>query len=155
MTVNIGKPLSYNTRDNEQNKFCENSSGEVAVRVCGEVTTSEVFNSGTAGESISAVKAIYTDGTDIFLANNDDDVSNATVIGVTRTAATIGNNVKYQFDGDYFDSTLNFPVNDIIYLDTNGNLTNVAPTTGFITVVGKSLGPGAIRINIEEPIEIC
>ena len=158
----IGKPLSHNTRDNEQNKFKEDTNGNVAVNICGEVSlvggnesSSNNLEFGVSGESISAVKAIYSDGNAIFLANNNLTVSESSVIGLTRNAVSgVGENVSYQFQGTMYDSTFNFPVNDLIYLDVNGNITNIAPTTGFLTVIGTSLGQGSIRININNPISL-
>lgn len=80
----IGKPLSQNTRDNEQNKFCENDQGEVAVRVCGDVNiagdlifgidynkidvtypndTTEIITYTLNTATIRTLEVIYTDST--------------------------------------------------------------------------------------------
>lgn len=128
--------------------ICEPSSG-------GGSCPSDNQAFGISGEVLSAVKAVYTDGNALFLANNNASIGQATVVGITRTAAgSIGANVRYQFAGDFEDSSLNFPVNDLIYLDTNGNLTNVAPdtTSEYLTVVGTSQGNGIIRIRIRPPV---
>lgn len=106
----------------------------------------------TADGILSAIKAVYKTINGVSLANNNVDLAQATVIGITRTAANDGEVVKYRINGKLEDSSLNFPINDQIYLDTSGNITNVAPANGFRTLIGTSLGAGAIQIQIQEPI---
>jgi hypothetical protein len=54
-----------------------------------------------------------------------------------------------------YDSSLNFPVNESLYLGLNGEITNIAPTTGFVTQIGTSGGPGLMIVNIDQPIELA
>ena len=39
-----------------------------------------------AGESISAVKALYSNGTNVFLGDADTDFQNASIVGISITA---------------------------------------------------------------------
>jgi uncharacterized membrane protein YqiK len=149
----------------ERDKFLRDLADEVAVRVVlgAQDAIPVIIQGGGGGDSsnieqdfadtnISAVKAIYKTNTGVSLANNDIDLAQATVIGFTRTAAASGEKITYQTIGKFSDSTLSFTLNAQLYLDTNGNITEVAPITGFRTLIGTSLGNGAIQINIQEPI---
>ena len=107
-----------------------------------------------ADGDVSAVKAIYQNTNGVTHADKDLNSEEATVIGISITGNTDGNQVKYQIAGRLEDSSFTFPLNDPLYLSNNGNITNVVPTTGYQTRIGHSLGTGAIQIQIEEPIEL-
>jgi hypothetical protein len=151
----------------EYEKFTRDLADDVAVRVVfgDQDAIPVVIQGGGGGDSsnieqdfadtnISAVKAIYKTNTGVSLANNNIDLGQATVIGFTRTAAASGEKITYQTIGKFSDSTLDFALNAQLYLDTNGSITELAPIAGFRTLIGTSLGNGAIQINIEEPIII-
>ncbi len=104
--------------------------------------------------TVSAVKALQKEGTSGVAHGEPDTFENATVVGVSRNAGNDGEDIKYQYFGTYYDSFLNFPDGDVLFLGTNGTITNIEPTTGFSTRIGTSLGPGAMYINIESPIEL-
>lgn len=159
------KPTGNDNRDS-MDKFAyrqEESNGAWERAVYDETTHQKLdviatnlganFQVKIANETISAVCAVKLDSpTNISKATNDTTINNATVYGVTRTAGTAGSNIEVVTTGNFYDSSLNFPVNDSIYLGLNGVLTNVAPATGFLTQIGVSGGPGLIIINIDEPI---
>ena len=106
---------------------------------------------GFANGDVSAVKAVYDTGSGLSLANNNVDFQQAYVIGISRTSATDGNDLQYKIIGKFQDSSLSFAIGSQIYLDVNGGLTDVAPTTGFRVAIGVAINSG-IQINIEEPI---
>lgn len=144
----------------EYKKFVEsptrgpnNTAIEVLVGNIGDIGGDNIETDFADG-NISAIKAIYKTINGVALANNNSTEDEATVIGITRTAATDGNKIKYQIIGRMEDSSLNFTLNDPLYLDVSGNITNVAPVTGYRTQIGTSLGVGAIQINIQEPINL-
>tara|TARA_R110002126_G_scaffold14631_4_gene61118 strand:- start:1242 stop:1673 length:432 start_codon:yes stop_codon:yes gene_type:complete len=110
------------------------------------------IESDFADGNISAVKAVYTTLSGVALANNNIDFQQASVIGLTRTSAISGNKITYQIIGKFQDSSLVFTLGSQIYLDVNGNLTDIAPASGFRTVVGTAGQTGTININIQEPI---
>ena len=105
-----------------------------------------------ADGDVSAVSAIYKTLSGVSGGNNNTTIDEATIIGVSITAATDGNKVKYKIIGNYTDSSFAFPLNDPLYLGVNGSITNVPPTTGFRTQIGYSKGLGEIFISIQEPI---
>ena len=159
------KPNGHDNRES-MDKFAyrqEESNGAWERAVYDETTHQKLdviasnlganFQVKIANETISAVSAVKLDSpTNISRATNDNNISAATVFGIARTAGTAGANIEVTTAGNFYDSSLNFPVNDSIYLGANGALTNVAPVTGFLTQIGISGGPGLIIINIDEPI---
>lgn len=147
----------YSTTNNNRDLKEIGSDGKPVLRVTipdGVVVDfDDNIEQDFADGTVSAVKAVYKTVDGVALASNNLNINEATVVGVTRTAATDGNSIKYKTLGKFEDSSLSFPINDQIYLDVNGNLTNVAPITGFRVLVGTAIN-GGIQINIDEPIEL-
>ena len=150
----------HNTEDNENRKFVDSptrahqSAVEVVVGNASDIGGgSATIEKDTAQENISAVKAVYKGVGGLFLASNNLNLSEASVVGITRTSAISGGNLDYQIIGKYFDSSLSFTVNDQVYLDINGNLTSTSPISGYRVLIGTAID-GGIQINIEEPIQL-
>lgn len=124
-------------------KLCEindNLSGNLCTKV--------------ASETISAMQLVRLDNpTDVSVVNTST-CPDATVFGVARVAANLGANVEIQRSGKLYDSSFNFPVNTPLFLGATGNITDTAPTTGFLTQIGYSGGPGLIVIEIQDPIQL-
>lgn len=143
--------------DREFFSYERDSEGKIARRVkVTDVVDVNLSNTNIqfdlADGAVSAVKAIYKTINGVAHADKDTSYATATVIGVSVIGASSGNQVKYQIAGRLEDSFFNFPLNDPLYLDASGSITNVVPTTGHRTRIGTSLGVGAIEILIEEPI---
>jgi len=109
-----------------------------------------------AGETISALKIVrLTDMNTVITANNLTCEA-AHAIGITCTAATAGNAIDVLTFGKVEDPSFGFTgTNTAIFLDDNGNITDVAPISGQYVILGQSLGAGAIFLNINSPIELC
>lgn len=107
-----------------------------------------------ANDNISALKAIYQvspeagDNADYRIESKKD------VIGISLTAAVTGNQFDVLLFGRIEDNGFNYEVNELLFLGQDGNITNVAPASGYSVLIGKGLGAGAIFINIERPIQI-
>lgn len=102
-----------------------------------------------ASENISALKMVVaTSPTDVKIADKTL-LNDAQTIGISITAANSGGDIKIQTFGPLNDASFTFPVNACLYLDTNGNITDTAPTTGHSVPIGKSLGAGTIYIDID------
>ena len=146
-----------NIKDLELKKFTTDDNGDVCVRVCiDNLPTSNDSNCETyiAGETLSAVKPVYISGSEEVSQADSDTKPEACVIGITKHSASLGSDIEVILSGELQDSSFNFNSNESIYLDGNGNLTTVPPTTGFLTKIGKGLGNNKILINIEEPIAL-
>jgi len=145
----------------EQAKFveCPDNTSQVGVAtvICNVDQLAEAISSGFGVESdfadgnISAAKAIYKTTSGVALASNNLTEDEATVIGVTLTAALDGEKIKYKIIGNMTDSSFAFG-NNPVYLGVNGNMTNISPTTGYRTQIGTASADGELQINIEEPI---
>ncbi len=150
------RPKNINTLD--KGSFNDWGDGTPARQVLSKIQNPDDIGKDLNKEydiadgTVSAIKAIYK--TINGIAHGDADVSyeTATIIGISITGATTGNVVKYQIDGRLEDSSFNFPLNDPLYLGSDGSITNTPPSTGHRTRLGTSLGVGAIQIEIEEPI---
>jgi len=157
--------MAYNRisfRDNDRDSFveCPDADNGVAraVKLHNGPLPINVSIDGSGAEfdladgSVSAIKAIHKTINGISQGDKDTSYATATIIGISITGNTNGNQVKYQIDGKLEDSFFNFPLNDPLYLGTNGEITNTVPVTGHRTRLGTSLGVGAMQIDIEEPI---
>ena len=145
---------------NNRDTITKDSNGDSAQRVVignqpinVTVTNNNQYNCAIAGENISALKCLVQSTGNVLLAEPDTH-ENATVLGISISAGSTGNEVKYVIAGELYDTAFTFALNEQLYLSTNGTITNVAPVSGFRTKVGFSLGPGAIMVQIEEPIQL-
>lgn len=109
-----------------------------------------------ADQAISALKLVkLTSDTNVDVADSSLTFNDSLVVGVLLdTAVSAGQLVNVQTYGVLQDALFTFPLNDTLFLGTSGQITNVAPSTGFSIIVGKSLGVGSIFIKIEIPIEV-
>ena len=110
-----------------------------------------------AGETISAVKAVYSNGTSLFLGDANTDFQHASIVGITITAGNIGEEIRYLLNGPLFDSSFTFTDGEPIFLDLNGNLTQTDPDIlgyTYRVLIGYAAGVNGINININEPIEL-
>ncbi|RTL04473.1 hypothetical protein EKK58_10450 [Candidatus Dependentiae bacterium] len=108
-----------------------------------------------AGMVISAMKLVYCDITgNVFVADNEDVFDKALVVGMALNAASTGNNVEVLIFGIYENPSWSWTANDLLFLNTNGNITSVPPVVGYQTTIGKALSSTSILINIKDPIEL-
>jgi hypothetical protein len=144
---------NINTLDRGSYTDCGDGTPAKQVKICNPQDIGSNLNKefDLADGNVSAIKAIYKTINGVA-EGSPDTYEEATIIGITITGNTSGNQVKYQIDGRLEDSFFNFPLNDPLYLGSNGNITNIVPTTGHRTRLGTSLGVGAMQIEIEEPI---
>ena len=154
-----------NTQSMEKEKFRKDDvTGEKFVAVTDEAALEKLCEirdslssnlcTKVASETISAMQLVRLDNpTDVSVANTST-CPDATVFGVARVAANASANVEIQSSGKLYDSSFNFPVNTPLFLGATGNITDVAPTTGFLTQIGYSGGPGLIIVEIQDPVEL-
>ena len=104
-----------------------------------------------ASENISALKLVYVDSLNCYLADNQDNAKTS-IIGVALNTASIGDEVEIQTEKEIKDPFFNFSLGEKLFLGVNGEITNVPPMTGTHVCIGHGLGSGAIFINIESEI---
>ncbi len=105
-----------------------------------------------ADENISALKLIYQSSPTNGGLGDSQNNAKKDVVGISVTSAIAGNSFEVLLFGRVEDAFFSYPVNASLYLDISGNITSIAPTTGYSVLIGKGLGTGAIFIDIERPI---
>jgi len=103
----------------------------------------------TADTAISALKMVkITSTTTVDLADKTV-LADAHAIGITITAAGIGQDIEVITFGQVDDASFTYAVNECLFLGLNGDITNTPPTTGHSVPIGKGLGNGSIFIDID------
>lgn len=84
-------------------------------------------------------------------ADNTDLNTVSKVIGFTKTSAVLYDLVSIASSGELNGFT-GLTVNAPVYVSTNGNYTQVLPTSGYIQRVGIPINSTTILVNLSEPI---
>jgi hypothetical protein len=113
-------------------------------------SAASVVNTYTAGESISALKAVYELSGVIYKAA-PDTIQTASVVGITLTSANAGEQVQVLQYGVLQDAFLTFSPADLIFVTSNGAITNVAPASGYLTRLGRAINVNTVLIIIDSP----
>jgi len=81
-----------------------------------------------------------------------DNSLNLSAIGISSGAVVGGNDVSVQSIGKMLTTSAGWTINDVIYLSTNGTMTQTEPTSGISQTLGKAHKSDSIIINIDKPI---
>lgn len=102
---------------------------------------------------ISGHRAIRSDGAGrAVYASNDEPASASGVLGVSLNAALDGDPVLIQFASRIDEPSWSWTPNQPVFCGPAGLLTQVAPTQGFVLVVGVAITPTALVVDIKQPI---
>ena len=102
-----------------------------------------------AGQNLSALRAVTTNGSGEAVYASNDTLANAQVVGITVNAATSGDNVTIKTSSIIDDASWNW-TKGTVYLGTNGQLTQTAPSGGAVIVhVGKALTATKLQVDID------
>lgn len=151
-------PIRNTTGERWFDVFVESPTraGKTAIEVVGTGgggSTTPNLETRNAFETLSALKCVYSvDANNAALGDDNTALLNASVFGITITAANINESTQILTYGVLRDSSFTWTSGTQIYLGTNGALTDIAPSSGFRTLVATSQGLGQIFINIQEPI---
>jgi hypothetical protein len=148
-------PIRDTTGERLQDVFVESPSrpNKTAYEVVVHNPNIPNVEIANAGSTLSALKCVYSvNPNTVDYANNNISFLNATVFGITITAAQVNESTGIQTYGILRDSSFLWASGTQLYLSTNGNLTDIAPVSGFRTLIATSQGIGQIFINIQEPI---
>jgi hypothetical protein len=119
----------------------------------GGIVAANIDTSLVAGESISALRCITTDGNGQAVYATPDTLANAVVIGISTTAGSSGDTITVKTTGELSDASWNW-TKGAIYLGANGVLTQTAPSGGSIVVhVAKAITATKILIDIDTIIQ--
>ena len=140
VTLDVGEAATTIAVDNRQITLTVDSGGLVPI-------SSDI--SLVAAANISALRAVTTDGSGQAVYASNDTLANAQVVGITTTSATTGGTVRVVMNGTITDSFWAW-TKGTVYLGTNGNLTQTAPTGGAIVVhVGRALTATTLQIDVD------
>jgi hypothetical protein len=114
----------------------------------GQATTQSYL----AAVSLGALRLVRLNVSDqLIYADNSMD---ATVTGLTSQAVSIGIAPIIILSGLVTDSSWNWARGAPLYLGSNGNITAIAPTSGFIVPIGNAEAPTIINLNITQGVQI-
>lgn len=96
----------------------------------------------------AAGECLHADGADMTMANR--------VAGIALNGGLPGDLITIVVTGGEIDEpTWNWIEGNPIFLGPDGALTQVAPSTGFVLVIGVAVGPTRILVKIQQPIFIA
>lgn len=109
-----------------------------------------------AGQTISALKIVYTDPTDgkILYADKDDVASVSSLLGITTQAGFLDNNINVRTAGELSDSSWSWNMggNVTLYLGANGTIVQGALSGLVVIRIGYAISATKIMIRIGQPI---
>lgn len=104
----------------------------------------------TAGAVVSALRCIVTEAGLAYPASSLDLTNVNAILGISVTAASIGNLCSVQFAGVITDSSFNWVDKKAIFCAADGSLTQTPPTVGFLQQVGVPKSPTSFEISIQD-----
>jgi hypothetical protein len=127
----------------EQVVFMQSQSGSTSDRA------SKLAFDKILGEDIEAFKIVsLVDANTIFKSDmNTRPVSH----GIITESGVMGATKTVIMFGIIESPIFTFPINKKLFLGLNGTIIDTMPTGAYYVVVGKSLGAGAIFVDIKEP----
>lgn len=137
-------------------------NNDLALNVVNENITLNIESGGlvavsqdlqlTAGVSLSALRAVTTNSSGEAVYASTDTLGNAQVVGITMGAASSGAQVGVKTFGPMSDASWNW-TKGAVYLGTNGQLTQTAPSGGAIIVqVGRALTATQLFVDVDTTI---
>lgn len=112
---------------------------------------------GSSGDTVSVVASEALGGHrvvtfDGYYASNDDADDRFSVLGITTGAVVIGATATVKTYGTITEGSWNWTAGLPVFLSTNGQLTQTAPTAGFRLIIGRAKSATTLFVDISEPI---
>lgn len=105
------------------------------------------------GETLSALRAVYELGGQVFTLDYRDEAHIDLILGITLTAADAGAPINVQRSGALDDGGWNWTPGRV-WLGADGALTQTPPADGFDVLLGAAVSATRITLNITDPIEL-
>ncbi len=139
--------LMYDT-----NKFELNGSGELTLT---DPLCTVAVDTSIAGEVLpTPYKVVVTDGVgESNIADSSNQSHINLVRGISIGAAGAGGIIMIHRRGKLTEASWSWDVGKSIFFDSNGNLTQTPPSTGFWMVLGRPITPTVIEVNLETPVK--
>lgn len=154
LRVAISKPPGYCvhvSRDNGAAVILAGQRGAPGIGIPGPAGGSTVQR--TAGETLSALLAVYELGGQVFMLDYRDAGHINLLLGITLTAGGSGQLLNVQRSGIIDDSGWSWTPGRI-WLGADGSLTQIAPANGYDLLIGSATSATRITINLQDPIEL-
>lgn len=107
----------------------------------------------TAGTTLSALVVVYEEGGEVFSLGKDDDAHIDQLLGLTVTAASIGNPINVQRTGAVDNSGWAWTPGRV-YLGAGGALTQTPATGGNDVLIGRAVSATRLLLDIQDPIDL-
>lgn len=105
-----------------------------------------------ASQTISIHTVMAPDGTGgVVYASNNAPTAIGRAIGLAWNSANTGDTVQVIVSGEVDEPSWNWTPGEV-YLGVNGTLTQTAPSTGFVQVIGVALTATRLSVGIQLPI---
>jgi len=143
MTQIIEAPNSQPTQIIEMGRSVINITG------LGNKTTTTDYPAAIA---VSALRLVRLDSNNnLVVADKDID---ATLLGLTIQSAIAGASPTVILSGLHSDSSWNWTRGSPLYLGTNGNISALVPSSGFIVPIGHAENSTTVNINVSQGVQI-
>jgi hypothetical protein len=109
--------------------------------------------SAIANGTISQYKVVAMVGGEAVIADPTNVAHRGVVGGVAMTSVDDGAELDIQFGGTVSNSGWNWN-NGPVYLTNGGTLSQTAPTTGFVQIIGVPVNPITLLIQIGPSVEL-
>ena len=103
----------------------------------------------TASENLGGHRVVTVEG---YYASKDTANDKFKVLGITTGAVNSGETATVTTYGTITEPSWEWTIGTPIFLSTNGQLTQTAPTSGFRLIIGKPQTATSIFIDISEPL---
>ena len=134
----------------------ETNKNEVVIEMSGAGPRGEKGDAGSTeinlntNSTIGGNRAISV--LDGFAIYADSDLYLHTV-GISTTATSSGEECIVQTSGKMIITSAGFTINELVYLSTNGTLTQTEPEYGISQVLGIAYDTDVLLIDIQRPIK--
>ncbi len=104
-----------------------------------------------AAVPIGGNRVVYTDANfEARYADPSDAATYATIVGVTEGAASAGDMLTIMRTGVMTEGGWSWTPGALVYLGTNGTLTQTVPTSGALVVIGSAINATKLLIDIQQ-----
>ncbi len=137
------------------------SEDVIEVEIAGAVVTA-IGGSGEAledsietGEAISSLKVLRNDVSDTAFIADSSDVSDFNrVLGISKEAKGSGEDIAYTISGKLEEALWSWDVTKPIFFDSNGDLTQTPPSSGFSMIVAIPITSKIINVTLKQGIKL-
>lgn len=130
---------------------------EAAIDLSGYITSDQLATittrvaqfpmiSATAGQDLGGQRVVMINNGQAFYCDASDTEHIGYSIGITATSASNGSSVLVQILGEIREPSWSFSPG-MVWLGTNGALTQTPPSSGVLQSVGRAIDPATLQID--------